>query len=102
MADLINIINFDLGYVRATQGVIRAWTSSELDPRDEAFKLIARHWMGDWGDMNEEDKGKNDEALASGGWIISRYEPEPDWIIYIITEADRSLTTIRLASDAAE
>lgn len=102
MADLINIINFDLGPVRATPAVIHAWKSRELDPRKEGYKLIARHWMGDWGDMDDHDKGMNDEALVAGSRIMSRYEPEPGWIIYIITEADRSLTTIRLASEHAE
>ena len=99
MADLINIINFDLGYVRGTLRAIHAWKSRELDPRKEGFKLIARHWMGDWGDMDDHDKGMNDEALVAGSRILSRYEMEPGWTIYIITEADRSATTILLSDE---
>lgn len=57
---------------------------------------LARHLSGDWGDICKEDKCLNDEAITSGSRILSAYEcPFNEyWKIWIITEADRSATTV--------
>jgi len=74
-----------------------------------AFVLVAlqRHAHADWGDMDAEDKQSNDEALAAGDLrIFSSYKlPEslaaesPDKQVWVITEADHSVTTVLFPSD---
>jgi hypothetical protein len=54
---------------------------------------LARHRKGDWGDLGEEDKKANDSALKTGGRLFSAYV-FGDEKIWIITEADRSATTV--------
>ena len=59
------------------------------------LKSLNRHIYGDWGDLCEEDKKLNDYALVSGeDRIFSKYKFNDDTAIYIITEYDRSYTTI--------
>ena len=54
---------------------------------------LLRHINGDWGDLTDSDKRANDAALKEEDRILSAYD-ENDWKIYIITEWDRSYTTI--------
>jgi len=54
---------------------------------------LARYGKGDWGDLCDEDKQMNDDAVKDGERIVARYNIEPR-AIYIITEWDRSATTI--------
>ena len=59
---------------------------------------LKRHMTGNWGNVDKEDWETNDDALATGGRILSAYildEDKPQSTrIWIITEADRSVTTI--------
>jgi hypothetical protein len=86
---------FSLGHVVATQAVLkRVLERSELN----LAVLLHRHVTGDWGDMGEEDRRSNDEAVRAGARIFSSYG-EGDERVWIITEADRSSTTILLPED---
>ena len=76
----------------ATPGVLR-----ELDEAWVA-ELLARHQGGDWGDVGAEDRHLNDHALRNGGRLLSAYDTQAGRI-WIITEADRSATTILLPSE---
>lgn len=62
---------------------------------------VTKHASGDWGDLCEDDKKLNDEAVQHGGRILSAYNHplDPDLKIYIITEADRSATTVLFPSE---
>lgn len=64
----------------------------------DLLALLARHHQGDWGDVCEEDRESNEEALLMQLRILSSYNFSKDKI-WIITEADRSVTTILLPSD---
>ena len=56
---------------------------------------LGRYTKGDWGDLDEEDKKRNDEAVRVGEMILAAYiYPETKEKIWIITEWDRSATTI--------
>ncbi len=56
---------------------------------------LKRHVRGDWGDLSQEDKDENELALKEGDLrLLSAYEKEGQPKIWIITEADRSVTTI--------
>jgi hypothetical protein len=90
-----------LGNIVATSALLRA--IGEAEAGSVLAPLIQRHVKGDWGDMPAVDKETNDEALASGeGRVMSEYSVEVrgEWIrIWIITEADRSVTTALLPDD---
>jgi len=67
-----------------------------------ASKLLQRHAVGDWGDVCDQDKGLNDWALLEGGRLLSAYHvqvDDQDHKLWIITEADRSATTLLLPEE---
>lgn len=86
---------FPLGQMLMTRGV-NDRVADDTPFAKFVIDSLRRHARGDWGDMCQEDKEANDEALALGdgaGRIFSAYE-HPGPKIWIITEADRSATTI--------
>lgn len=60
---------------------------------------MRRHHCGDWGDLCDKDKRANEEALIHGLRILSHYMLGGGRRLYIITEADRSLTTALLPEE---
>ena len=84
---------FELGSLYMTDG-INSKISEDLGFMQFVHNAFERYCNGDWGDLDEEDKAMNDRAIAKDDdRILARYEynGEP---IYIITEWDRSATTI--------
>jgi hypothetical protein len=86
---------FKLGRVVMTPGAITALSASNESP----WSFLARHLAGDWGDLDAEDKGLNDLAVKDGSRIISAYVTAKGARIWVITEADRSATTILLPDE---
>lgn len=86
---------FELGTTVATPGALAALEQVGTEP----VELIARHLSGDWGEIDEHDKRVNQEALASGGRLFSAYTLVDGTRIWVITESDRSITTILMPSD---
>ena len=87
---------FPLGQLVATPGAIEAMAPYE----NMALRLVGRHVTGDWGDMVDEDKASNDRALLDGSRVFSAYLlPDGETKIWVITEADRSATTLLLPSE---
>ena len=82
-----------IGQLVVTRGVAEEMSQSS-DFERFVRKVFSRHATGDWGDMCEEDKAYNDEALVNGGRLFSSYNYNEDTKIWIITEWDRSATTI--------
>jgi hypothetical protein len=78
---------FPLGDVYAS-----ATTAARLG-EDELLQILHRHHCGDWGDLGDGDKQANEEAIQIGARILSRYDLECG-SFYIVTEADRSVTTV--------
>jgi hypothetical protein len=83
------------------RGLITPGASAALEEAGvSAWEYLCRHSSGDWGVLDAEDKVANDDAVLFGGRILSAYElPMTDVKIWIITEADRSATTILLPSE---
>ncbi|MEW6687251.1 MAG: hypothetical protein AB1393_13780 [Candidatus Edwardsbacteria bacterium] len=83
---------FNPGQIVVTQGVAKRMQEDQDFRRfvDSSFK---RHLAGDWGDLSQEDKQENEFSLKEGFRILSSYE-NSNTKIWIITEADRSVTTI--------
>ncbi|KAB7623402.1 hypothetical protein [Alkalilimnicola sp. S0819] len=61
--------------------------------------FFARHQAGDWGDIPPDDAAANEEALAEGGRLLSVYPAAEGCRVWIITEADRRLTTMLLPEE---
>lgn len=91
-----NIELFKLGKVCATPGAIEAFDRAEVSPD----WFIAKHHDGDWGDLSNEDIAENELSLKEGFRLLSTYTlPRTGVKIWIITEADRSVTTILLPEE---
>jgi hypothetical protein len=84
---------FRLGRIRSTPNALNSLTQADI------LTGIQRHMAADWGDLPEEDRIANDRALAQGGRILSAYHAESGTKFWLITEADRSATTILLPED---
>lgn len=85
---------FALGQTVATPGALVAMEQSGVSP----LALLSRHQRGDWGDLDEEDKITNDNALKDGRRVLSSYRFDKV-TLWVITEADRSATTILLPEE---
>jgi len=88
---------FELGQLVMTRGI------NDLVAEDEEFarfiwESLKRHAAGDWGDLSEEDKKENELSLDKYLRLLSAYKKN-DWKIWVITEADRSATTILFPSE---
>jgi uncharacterized protein YycO len=83
---------FNLGTVVITIG-IRDAVESNVKFLDEMRSALSRYSKGDWGDLDEDDKQVNADALKYGSRLLGKY-PTSCGSIYIITEWDRSVTTI--------
>jgi hypothetical protein len=87
---------FDLGEVYATAGANQALQTLNVDPA----VLLIRHVTGDWAELSEEDQQENKNAVENGGRVFSSYTLPPDKTkIWIITEYDRSATTLLLPDE---
>jgi hypothetical protein len=78
--------------------LITAGAKLELRP-SEIYESLLRHLTGDWGDLCDEDKRKNEINLDCDGFLLSRYSFESGTKVWIFTEWDRSITTILLPSE---
>ena len=68
-------------------------------PPYEVLECLFRHTLGDWGDLDDEDVAENEYALVHGCRLFSVYHDSSGKKFYIITEHDRSVTTILLPED---
>ena len=87
---------FSPGSVVVTAGVDELVRQGRLNPAE----FLRRHLSGDWGDLGECDRLQNDAALESGeDRLFSSYHLAPGLKLWIITEWDRSVTTLLLPSE---
>jgi hypothetical protein len=84
---------FPLGHIVITRGALQT-----VNP-DDVQRSIARHAKGDWGDLEPQDRAENELSLRQGFRLLSTYADRSGTKFYIITEADRSVTTILLPSE---
>ncbi len=86
-------ILFRLGQLVATPNSL-----ANVD-RSDVERALARHARGDWGDVGTEDRAANDAAVRNGERLLSSYRSSSGVKFWIITEADRSATTVLLPED---
>jgi hypothetical protein len=88
-------LRFRAGQVVMTQGVNDLVQRGELNPGP----YLQRHLDADWGDLCDDDRRANDAALKSGDRLFSSYQVRPGLKLWIITEWDRSVTTLLLPDE---
>ncbi len=87
---------FPLGQIVATRGALAALGKTGQTP----FEFLARHVRGDWGERCEEDRKENQLSLQRGFRLRSSYRTSSgDTKIWVITEADRSVSTLLLPEE---
>jgi hypothetical protein len=91
----VKIARFPLGQIVATPGALHALEEAGENPG----ALLTRHLAGDWGELDEHDRHENEVSLAHGYRLLSAYNLLNGTRLWIITEADRSATTLLLPSE---
>ena len=86
-------MKLNLGVLVQTPGV------DEMIAIDEVMAALRRHETGDWGDMCDDDKQVNDEAVREGWRVLSSWKDSKGEQFWIVTEADRSVTTVLLPEE---
>lgn len=86
---------FPLGQIVATPGALEALEHATINAAD----LIRRHQSGYWGNVPPEDAEENMRSVENGWRILSSYAISDDQNLWIITEADRSVTTLLLPEE---
>lgn len=89
---------FEPGSIVATPGALEALERHGV----RMGELLERHLSGDWGVVDRHDWRENDYSLRHGFRILSAYELNPNGVsqrLWLITEADRSATTLLLPSE---
>ena len=86
---------FPLGCIVATRGALEALGASG----ESAMRFVLRHVRGDWGELGRDDQAANDAAVLEGSRILSAYRTARGTRLWIITEADRSATTLLLPDE---
>ena len=86
-------VAINLGRLLMTRGVNDLVADND-DFAKFVINSLTRHQRGDWGNLTDEDKHENEISLKAGYRLLSAYEAEGLPKIWIITEADRSATTI--------
>lgn len=96
----IDILNMDDPEPKFRLGrvVITKAAEGKLTPTDVCYALV-RHSRGDWGDVSESDSEENELSLTHGSRLLSVYHGENGTKFWIITEADRRVTTVLLPED---
>ena|SRR5258708_715243 len=87
---------FPLGQIVATPGALAALGKAGQTP----LEFLERHARGDWGELDEEDRKENQLSLNRGFRLLSSYRTSSgDTKVWVITEADRSVTTLLLPEE---
>jgi hypothetical protein len=86
---------FPLGQIVATPGALAALERAQQPPTC----FLARHASGDWGELEPTDVAENQYSIAHGFRLLSSYQTNAGEKLWIITEADRSATTLLLPEE---
>ena len=86
---------FPLGQIVATPGALAALERAKQTPTC----FLARHAIGDWGELEPTDMAENEYSVAHGFRLLSSYQTDAGERLWIITEADRSATTLLLPDE---
>ena len=86
---------FDLGHLVMTPGANETLRAARQVP----LEFLLRHKNGNWGELPEEDVRENEWSLENGARLFSAYQTRTDEKLWVITEWDRSVTTLLLPEE---
>ena len=86
---------FPLGQIVATPGALAALEKAGQQPHE----FLLRHVHGEWGNVPDEDRRENQFSLERGFRLLSSYRTAANETVWVITEADRSVTTLLLPEE---
>ena len=86
---------FPLGQIVATPGALTALEKAGQGPQE----FLQRHSHGEWGDLDEQDRKENQLSLEQGFRLLSSYRTNANEKLWVITESDRSVTTLLLPEE---
>jgi hypothetical protein len=86
---------FPLGQIVATPGALSALERA----KQTATCFLDRHAIGDWGELDQSDVAENAYSMVHGFRLLSSYQTDAGEKLWIITEADRSATTLLLPEE---
>jgi hypothetical protein len=95
VSTIVRPLKFPLGQLMMTRGAIEALAEAGQSP----MAFVQRHQSGDWGEVNDEDRQENEFSVQRGFRILSAYTLRTGVRIWVITEADRSATTLLLPEE---
>jgi len=95
MNSLPTIPLFSAGQIVATPSALALLEQANQSP----LEFLSRHLRGDWGDLCQDDKTENELSLKYGFRLMSSYQVTDTERLWIITEADRSVTTLLLPAE---
>jgi hypothetical protein len=95
MNSLPTIPLFPAGQIVATPGALALLEQAKKSP----LEFLSRHLRGDWGELCPDDKTENELSLKHGYRLMSSYQVTDAEKLWIITEADRSVTTLLLPTE---
>lgn len=95
MNSLPTIPLFPPGRLVATPGALALLEQTNQSP----LEFLSRHLRGDWGDLCQEDETENELGLKCGFRVMSSYQVTQTEKLWVITEADRSVTTLLLPEE---
>ncbi|MBN9523431.1 hypothetical protein J0H58_33790 [bacterium] len=88
-----HLLPVPLGQIVATPAALTALTQPDI------VAALRRHISGDWGEVDDDDRRANDESVRDGTRLLSAYTSAGGTAFWVITEADRSVTTVLLPDD---
>ncbi len=92
-ASKLPVALFRLGHLVATPLALEKLSQPDI------LSALQRHQAGDWGDVGDHDRQANDRALQDGTRLLSVYHAANQTKFWLITEADRSVTTVLLPEE---
>ena len=95
MNSLRTIPLFPAGQIVATPGALALLEQANQSP----LEFLSRHLRGDWGDLCQDDKAENESSLKYGFRLMSSYQITETKKLWVITEGDRSVTTLLLPAE---
>lgn len=95
MNSLPTIPLFPPGRLVATPGALALLEQAKKSP----LEFLSRHLRGDWGDLDKENKSEDELSLKYGFRLLSSYQVTETEKVWVITEADRSVTTLLLPEE---
>lgn len=92
---MTQVRRFPLGRILATPGALAALEAAGHTP----LEFLHRHVRGDWGEVDDHDRRANDLAVQHGLRVLSAYRTRRGTRLWVITEADRQVTTLLLPEE---